>query len=849
MSLQDALRRLRTTPQFRQSVTLWRRLPPRAAAYADFPPGLAPSLITALAKQGISRLYTHQAAAIREIFAGRQVMIVTPAASGKTLCYNLPVLNAILADPRARALYLFPTKALAQDQRHELHSLSEALGEEIPIHTYDGDTPSADRQSIRRTARVVISNPDMLHTGILPHHTRWDSFFQSLRYVVIDEVHSYRGIFGSHLANVIRRLKRICRFYGSSPQFICCSATIANPAELAGRLLEEQAMIIDENGSPAGEKHMVFYNPPLVNRELGIRRSALFDVRRLAMEFLRERVQTIIFARARLTTEILLRYLQHDVRQDDLPEEIVRGYRGGYLPTQRREIEAGLREGAVRGVVATNALELGIDIGQLDACIMTGYPGTIASTWQQAGRAGRRTGVSAAFLVASASPLDQYLVTHPDYFFGRSPEHVLINPDNLIILANHIRCAAFELPFRQGESFGNLGAEATMEILNFLADEGSLRHVAGTWHWMSESYPAEAVSLRTADPDNVAIMDMAAGNQVVGVVDRFAAPALVHEGAIYLHEGASYQVEKLDWETGQAFVQPTEAGYYTEANQVVKVNVQETQEEEDLGQSGRARGEVMVTAKATTYRKVRFYTQEVLGYGEINLPEREMQTTAYWCYVAEEVSPDMEVLDHGPNWAVQRQRARERDHYTCQVCGATEASLGREHDVHHVRPFREFSYIAGVNDNYLQANELSNLVTLCRSCHSKVNGDRLSKDMLSNGLRGLAYLLHHVAPLYLMCEPQDLGVVSELRSPLNGKPTIYLYDQVPAGVGFSEALYRLHHELLARCQEILAACPCADGCPSCVGPTAAEGEAGKEAARLLLQQLAISGQQKLKAVE
>lgn len=843
MSLPMVLERLKARPGFRQCVTAWRRLPPRSARYADFPSGISPVLIQALASRGTKRLYTHQAAAIREILAGRPVIITTPTASGKTLCYNLPVLNAILQDATARALYLFPTKALAQDQRHELSELGAALRADIRVHTYDGDTAVADRQAIRRANHIIISNPDMVHTGILPHHTRWAAFFQGLRYVVIDEVHYYRGVLGSHLANVIRRLKRICRFYGSSPQFICCSATIANAGELAAKLLEEKAVVIEESGAPAGEKHMIFYNPPLLNKELGIRRSAVFDARALGREFIEAGVQTIIFARSRPTTEILLRYLQTDVHRHDMAEQIVRGYRGGYLPGERREVERGLREGEVRAVVATNALELGIDIGQLDACIMTGYPGTIASTWQQAGRAGRRREISVAILIASASPLDQYLVTHPDYFFSRSPEHVLINPDNLIILANHIRCAAFELPFQKGESFGNLGAEETAEILDFLCDEQVLHRVGETWHWMSEAYPAAAISLRTADPDSFVIMDMENGNQVIGQVDCFAAPMLIHEGAIYLHQGVSYQVERLDWEGRQALVRPTDVGYYTEANRVEKVNVLEVLEEEKLNGCDRARGEVVVTSVATTYRKVRFYTQEVLGWGEIHLPEQEMHTTAYWLSLSEEVPSELEPLDRGPNWATQRRLARERDHYTCQVCGATEESLNREHDVHHIKPFKEFGYIPGVNENYMEANALDNLITLCRSCHSRVSGDRLSKDAFSNGLRGLAHLLHNVAPLYLMCEPQNLGVLSELRSAWNGKPTIYLYDSVPAGVGFSEALYRLHHELVERAYELVMHCPCAEGCPSCVGPAAAEGEGGKGATIYLLERLRANGTQ------
>ena len=837
MGLIEALRALRSTPDYARCIATWRQIPPRPAAYADLPAGIAPEVRCGLARQGIERLYTHQAAAIGLSLAGQHVVVVTPTASGKTLCYNVPVLNGILDDPSARALYLFPTKALAQDQLHELDELIRAMEAKVKVQTYDGDTPSAQRQAIRRDSHIIISNPDMLHTGILPHHTRWASFFQNLRHVVVDEVHAYRGIFGSHLANVLRRLRRICRFYGSAPRFVLCSATVANAGALAERLLEAPVAVVDENGAPSGAKQMIFYSPLLISPELGIRRSAITDARHLASEFVRQGVQTIVFARSRLAAEILVRYLQDDLRASHQDEALVRGYRGGYLAGQRREIERGLREGQVRAVVATNALELGIDIGRLDACIMTGYPGTIASTWQQAGRAGRRQDLSTAILVASASPLDQYLVTHPDYFFGRSPERVLINPNNLIILVNHLRCAAFELPFQANEAYGSLSAEQTQQILDYLSGQGELHQVGQTWHWMSAAYPAQGISLRTAEADGFVIMDADSGNRVIGMMDLATAPMLIHEGAIYLHEGASYIVDKLDWEGRTAWVRPSDAEYYTQANCTVDVQVLDVLAEQPQPHGRIAHGEVSVTTLATTYRKVRFYTSEVLGYGDIHLPEQEMHTTAFWFELDEEVAREVESPDRGPNWPEQRRRARQRDHYACQVCGATELSLGREHDVHHIRAFREFGYVPGENDHYLAANQIDNLVTLCRTCHSKVAGDRFSRDALANGLRGLAHLLHHLAPLYLMCEPHNLGVFSELRSPLNGRPAIYLYDQVPAGVGFSEALYELYGELLARAEELVSSCPCADGCPSCVGPATAEGAGGKQATLVLLRRL------------
>src|SRR5438874_7591967 len=483
-SLQEALGRLSASkaPGGRDAdpiVTATRRLPAVAASHAPFPDQTDDRLRRALAARGIEQLYTHQAEAFEHALAGRNVVTITPTASGKTLCYNAPVLDAILKDPSTRALYLFPTKALAQDQLAELHALAELVsgdsGAPIGVFTYDGDTPSDARRAIRGKAHVVLSNPDMLHSGILPHHPRWAKLFENLRYVIIDELHAYRGVFGSHLANVLRRLRRICAHYGSRPVFLCSSATIANPRELAERLTEQPFELVDKSGAPRGEKCFVFVNPPVVNHQLGIRRSYLGESRRIASEFLKRNLQLIVFAQSRLSTEILTTYLKDDF--DGIPgaPERIRGYRGGYLPNRRREIERGLREGQVRAVVATNALELGIDIGTLDACVMAGYPGTIASTWQRAGRAGRRTGRSAAVMVASSAPLDQFIVRHPSYFFDASPERALIDPDNLHILVDHIKCAAFELPFTTREEFGRHDLQ---EILGVLGEQGLVHRAA-----------------------------------------------------------------------------------------------------------------------------------------------------------------------------------------------------------------------------------------------------------------------------------------------------------------------------------------------------------------------------------
>ncbi|HBY96864.1 MAG TPA: hypothetical protein DEP84_23440, partial [Chloroflexi bacterium] len=783
-------------------------------------------LAGALQARGIQALYHHQACAAEAALRGENPVVVTPTASGKTLCYNLPVLHTILTEPAARALYLFPTKALAQDQRHELAEFIAALGAPIRADVYDGDTPATARRSIRASSNIVLTNPDMLHTGILPHHTRWLSLWTNLRYIVLDEVHQYRGLFGSHLANLLRRLRRIARFYGNDPQVIACSATIANPGELVTRLIDAPVTVIDESGAPQSRKEFIFYNPPLFDEALGLRRSSLLEVRRIAAQFLQDDVQTIVFARSRLTTEVLLTYLREDSRRLKLAEGRVRGYRGGYLPQERREIERGLREGQVRAVVSTNALELGIDIGQLEACVICGYPGTIASTWQQAGRAGRRTGISAVVLVGSSAPLDQFILNHPGWFFGASPEHALINPDNLEILVKHLTCATFELPFKAGEGFGSVGPEVVGEILAFLEAEGVLHSAAGTFYWTGEHYPSQGVSLRTATADGFVIVEQP-GGRVIGEVERFSATQMVFPNAIYLHEGRQYLVEALDWAGGKAHVRPVQVEYYTEAEVKTSVAPLDTLAEAP----GRGVGEVVVTSIATAYKKIRLFTHENLGSGLIDLPETQMHTTAYWLTLPVTVG-EAEPHDYGPNWPQQRLRARGRDHFRCQVCGTSEEVLGRELDVHHIRPFREFGYKPGENEAYCQANALDNLVSLCPSCHHR--SEPWHSGEVAAGLLGLATALGNVAPLFLMCDPRDLGVTSELRSPFTGHPTIFVYDQVPAGVGFAEKLFELHPTILNATRALIADCPCEAGCPSCIGPTAVLSEGGKATVLALL---------------
>jgi DEAD/DEAH box helicase domain-containing protein len=750
MSLERALDELRTDAAISANITHWEVLPPRLARHAPFPAQLDPRLRQALVQRGIEQLYTHQVAAIDHVRAGRNVVVVTPTASGKTLCYNLPVLDRLLRDPNARALYLFPTKALAQDQMAELQRLVADLNIDVKTHTYDGDTPANARKLIRSAGHIVVTNPDMLHTGILPHHTKWIKLFENLRFVVLDELHQYRGVFGSHVANVIRRLRRICAFYGSDPLFICCSATIANPADLAERIVGTVVALVDDNGAPMGAKHLIFYNPPVVNPQLGLRASSVLEARRLASRFLARDVQTIVFARSRTTVELLLTYLTGDATAKRRREQAIRGYRGGYLPGQRREIERGLRDGSVRGVVATNALELGIDIGSLEAAVLTGYPGTVASTLQQMGRAGRRAGTSAAVLVASSNPLDQYIVSHPEYFFGRSPESGLVNPDNLLILDSHIKCAAFELPFGDENAFGLPRAE-TQELLTLIEEHGLLLHSHGQWHWTSEGFPAEAISLRSASSENFVVIDDVPGApRVIGEVDRVSAPTMLHEEAIYLHEGEQYQVERLDYSEKKAYVRRVDVDYFTDANLAFAIRPLAVFAEDDRASARRAHGEVMLTYQPTMFKKIKLYTHENIGSGRIHLPEEELHTTAYWLALRLPAAPDS---------------------------GASEDPQA--------------------------------------------------------GLLGLSNVLVQVAPLFLMCDPHDLGVVAELKSPHTGLPTIYLFDKYPGGVGLSERLFELHEQLLRAAAETIAGCGCPEGCPSCVGPRAEVGQAGKSSALAL----------------
>ncbi|MDD9986140.1 MAG: DEAD/DEAH box helicase [Spirochaetaceae bacterium] len=625
-ALDSALAELRSDRSFMRNVAHWEVVPARAGDVAPFPADLDDGLRRTLRARGIERLYGHQADAYRHVRAGDNVVLVTPTASGKTLAYNLPILTHFLRDACATALYLFPTKALSQDQQAELDGVVQGGGLPVPAFTYDGDTPASVRGRVRDQGRIVITNPDMLHTGVLPHHTKWGHFFGGLRFVVIDELHIYRGVFGSHLANVIRRLKRIAAFYGARPRFVCCSATIGNPLELARRIIEEDAVLIDRNGAPAGRRHFLLYNPPLLDAEQGIRHSVVNEAHEIATRLLRRRVKTIVFARSRTRTELISTYIRESLGDRTAPDatHAVASYRGGYLPSERRRIERGLRDGSLRGVVSTNALELGIDIGGLDASVMAGFPGTISSCRQQAGRSGRTADVSLSILIATPAPIDQFVIRHPEYLFGASPESGHVDPDNIHILLDQLKCAVFELPYRDADA----GTPHVAELLRYLGEQGVLHHAGGSWYWTDRAYPAEQVSLRTSTAQNVVIVDATGGGRrLIGEMDQVSAKMLLHDGAIYLHGGEQYRVERLDLEEQTCTVARVAVDYFTES--VVRTDIRLLHRDDDTGSArGLVLGDILVRTQPTGFRKIRYHTHERVGRGDIHLPADEMHTRA-----------------------------------------------------------------------------------------------------------------------------------------------------------------------------------------------------------------------------
>ncbi len=802
----------------------------------EFPPNLHPWTKAGLEAAGYHALYRHQAQSLDVLASGGSLAIVTGTASGKSLCYNLPVIEEAIRRPKMTALYLFPTRALTQDQFSKIKELSQKISlvsagacNLAPV-IYDGDTPSGQRSAIRSSARVLLTNPDMLHTGILPHHTLWEQFFGNLGFVVIDEMHTYRGVFGSHVANVIRRLRRIAAFYGANPQFILTSATIANPRELAERLTEVPVEVVEEDYSPKSEKHLLIYNPPLINEELGLRKGALSEAVNLTGILLDNDIQTLIFTRSRRSVEIALRQLRSTTL---LEEQNLRGYRSGYLPRERRAIESDLRTGKARAVVATNALELGVDIGGMEAVLLVGYPGSISAARQQIGRAGRREAVSLAVFLATANPLDQFIARNPEFLVAGNPERALINPDNLLILLQHVRCAAFELPFRKNEAFGKFPANHLEDLLQYLEANGILKQSKDRYFWTSSQYPAQAMSLRSSSGVSIQLIDETANSVTIGEIDAASAPWMVHPQAVYLHEGRSFLVNHLDLETHKAYLSPLEEDYYTEPKKDVQIQKLSELSGRNLSGASIGYGEVLVTSQLVGYRKIRWFTQEKLAEIPLELPPTQLRTVATWLVLDDMLVQDLrenglwtnDPNQYGKDWPRIRLIVRLRDQFTCQVCGKIEQEA--EHHVHHKVPFRQFS-------DPTMANRLENLVTLCPGCHQRVE---VGVKMRS-GVAGLGYVFHHLSPILLMCDINDLGLNADPQSTVADKqPAVVIYDQVPAGIGLSQTLYERYEELFEYAHDLVAHCNCTDGCPACVGPAAENGIGGKSATLGILKKL------------
>ena len=779
MQIRELLDELLTSLETGPLITAVRHFDAKPPVFAPFPSSLDPRIVEALKSRGVQQLYSHQAKAFDTVAKGEHLVVVTPTASGKTLCYNLPVLQALVQQPEARVLYLFPTKALAQDQLAELMELSKSLPD-MRMFTYDGDTPQDARRSVRARANLVLTNPDMLHSGILPHHTKWVNLFQNLKYVVIDELHAYRGVFGSHLANVLRRLKRICRHYGATPQFIMASATIANPGDLAQRLTGETVVELNESGAPTGDKTFMVYNPPVVNPELGIRAPYLGEASKLATRFLKQKVATIVFCQSRLSTEVVLASIKKGVEDKTGDSGIVRGYRGGYLPLRRREVEQGLRSGDVLGVVSTSALELGIDIGHLDVAVLAGYPGTIASMWQQAGRAGRRSGESGAVMVATSSPMDQYLASHPDYLFGASPEHARINPENPFILINHVKCAAFELPIGAEEAFGG----DVSSHLAALEDEGVLHRAGEHFHWSSETYPADHISLRTVTSDNFLVIDTTARDaaqvkrrQIIAEVDWKSAFAMVYPKAIYMLEGEPFEVQELHYREDEekvAYVKRVAVDYFTDAISAKGVWILQRFGRQETPGLLAEQGEVLVAEKVVGFKKIKMGTLENVGSGEVELPQQEMQTTSAW-------------LTLHPGLLAELSPRRD---------DLVDGLRALSHLIHSLAPIFLLCDIRDVG------------AWLGDGSPSQAGQVVTRETMRAQLLHGETFT-----------------------------PTIYLYDNQPGGIGLAERIFEVLPELLARGLETLEACGCRSGCPSCVGPVNEVGRQAKPVALGILKRL------------
>lgn len=834
MNFDSLISQLRNNPLFRENISFWQDQEPRPSSILPFPEWLNPRLTESLLEMGINGLYSHQTESLNRVQMGQNIVVTTGTASGKSICYQLPILNQLLQDGQSTALLFFPTKALTYDQLKSFSNI--ILGTNLILDpnlaaVYDGDTPSTQRGKIRQHTRILLTNPDMLNIGILPHHTNWAQFFEHLRYIVIDEIHLYRGVFGSHVGNLIRRLKRVCEFYNVYPQFIMTSATIANPIELAQNLIEDNVNQVELDGSPKGAKSFIIYNPPLVNQDLGIREGVLATSSKISAFILYHNIQALVFCGTRRFVELLTRELKG---VNPALASTIRGYRSGYLKKDRREIEEGLKNGSIKLAVATNALELGVDIGGVDAVLLAGYPGSICSLRQRIGRSGRSQNPSLSILVTSMNPLDQFFARNPQYLMARPLEKALINPNNPLILLPHIKSAAFELPFAEGDNFSSLRWQELVEYLDYLCSEGVLQHKRDKYYWLSDSYPSNDYSLRSTMADKVLIQyEHSCETETIGEVDYESALWMVHPGAVYLQDGLSYFVKTLDLEKHIATLSDHRSDFITEPIL--------SQEIEPLSESKQSKaeyyqmhyGEIMVTSQVTAYRRIQNVSKEVLGIDPLELPAQKLQTTGFWMELNEKCVNKMraeslwlsDANDYGKDWKTISESVHKRDNYRCQSCGRGDDNSLMH--VHHKIPFKCFTSVE-------KANDMANLITLCPNCHRLAE---LSIRMRS-ALSGLKYLMSNLAPLLVLSEPSDLGSFADPNAKFaNMNPVILIYDCIPAGIGLASSLNDRIQELLQKCHQLVHQCECHDGCPSCVGPAAEMGLGGKQETTYLLDLL------------
>ncbi len=804
-----------------------RIIPSKDAEYAPVPTWFSEGTIRALHKANINLLYRHQREALEAFTNGENVVISTGTSSGKSLVYQIPILEMLSSDEEGTAVLIFPTKALTQDQYKSLIRLVPDFADRIFI--YDGDTPRSARSAIKTKARVIFTNPDMIHAGLLPYHPSWLDFFSHLRLIVLDEAHIYKGVFGAHVANVLRRLKRVTAHYRVDPRWILCSATLANAKALAEKLTAEAFTAITTDSSGGGKKTIEFINPPIVNPEFGLRAGAIVTAAKNARRLLDEMRQVLIFCQSRQSVESAVRRLR-DYGVD------AAGYRSGYLARERRTIESGMKSGETRCVAATNALELGMDIGGIDAVISVGYPGAISALLQRQGRAGRRGSPSKFLLIGSQTPTDQYIMNHPDFLYEKKIEPVLIDPDNLLILLQHLQCTLYELPFPAGETFGGLDAEETLDLLNYLVSEGAARFSGNTYYWISSDSPQASVSLRNAGMERIAIVcpnEISGKNEMIGEVDRSSAFWMVHEGAVYFHNGISYHIRKLDLELNTAYAVQAELPYTTEAQKESHIITEHILTTESRPNADIHTAEVTVTAKVVSFKRITNGNRRVLDVTPLDLPEETLQTTAFVIVLKEQLREELRGIhlwtadrnDYGRDWSFIREQILARDGYTCQIChkAMTDSTL----HVHHIKPFRTFM-------NKREANDPANLITLCPDCHETVE----AAVHMRGGLVGYATAFHQMAALFCECDPGDLEIITESDcKDFDGRPTIFIHEITPGGFGLAQGIAERFNEINDAVIDLITKCNCRDGCPGCVGAAGESGMGGKAEALAIAERV------------